>query len=480
MLIKIKGQEYNEAELAVLAKAGVLNIGEKHDTSATTPTAQALHGPFPGDNTQFGVFTAAGVRPGMFNATTRVESIGRYIPMMRSEFYNEIIEIMTGVTANPGTNQTNSCVVGPKPGDLKVCQQTYSFGIIHASTRIDDLTQIGMKKNRADIPREFYNQAAFVNPWLPQVPGIDGLSTSTSRLRAAMYTLGVGLERAISPVHFVGVAGTENNTYVGVARQWSGLDGLIKTGYTDAITNLACARADSTVVSFNALVSGTDANGRDVVETFSDTVFGLEDLGANLGMGDVQYALVMRPDLFRALTEVWACTYATYRCTDGDAGSPVNRDGMSIQQFRTDMFNNRYLLIDGVRWPVILDNTIARDVLGNNYYKSDIYIVALSWAGQPLLYAQYFPMDNAEALEYAGAFGGTDETSVINNGLYRVFRRNTGGCIEFDLFSRVRLILDAPFLSGRIDDIWYRSYYKQVDPIPGTSWHEDGGTSYRL
>jgi hypothetical protein len=478
--MKIDGIEFSESQIEALANKGLLQIGQKHDTSGTTPTAQALHGPFPGNNNQFGVFSYAGVRPGMFNATTRVDSVGKIIPLLKSDLYNEIIEIMTGVTAGSGNNDVSACATAPKAGDLKTCQQTYAFGIIHIGTRIEDVTQVGLRKNRADVPRDVYNNASMENPWLPQVPGIEGLTTTTSRLRAAMYTLGIEMERNISPVHFVGVAGTESNTYRGVARQWNGLDRLIKTGYTDAVTQLACARADSQVVSYNAEIDGSDAFSRDIVEAMTDTYFGATDLASNLQMAGVQYALVMRPDLFRAMTEQWACTYATYRCAGPDAGNPVGRTATEVYNTRVDMFNNQYLLIEGERVPVILDNTIAREVVGNNHYKSDVYGVALSWNGMPLLFGEYFDMANSEAEEYVSAFGmDVSETTTVNDGLYRVFKRVTKGCYEYDFFARVRLILDAPFLSFRLDDIRYKSYFRQVDPIPGTSYHVNGGVSYR-
>lgn len=474
----VANRSYTLEEIKELREA--LGVGEKHDTSSATPSAQALHGIFPGSTSQYGVFTSPGVRPGMFNATARVRSLASVIPLMKSSYLNEIIEIMTGVTAAQGSNNTSACAIGPTSGDLKTCQQTYAFGILHLGTKVDDLTQVGMFKNRADVPREFYNQAVLDNPWLPRIPGIDGLSTSTSRLRASMYTLGVGLERALSPVVFSGVAATENNTYLGVARQFAGLDALIKTGYTDAITGLACSRADSVVETFNAAISGgTDSLGRSFVAAMHDLYFAVQDRASQLNMGDIQWAFVMRPDQFRAVTEVWACTYATYRCA-GSQYNEVNRVGTEIYDFRVAMANGRYIPIDGVNVPVILDDSIPRDTLGNASYKADIYLTALSWAGMPLLYSQYFPMDSAEATELANFIGGEMvDTTTINDGLYRVFKRVTGGCLQYDVFARVRLILDAPFVSGRLDDGWYSSFYQQQDPLVGMSFHKDGGTSYR-
>src|SRR5690606_30474586 len=41
--IKIGEKEYTPAELEVLSKAGVLNIGEKNTPASTTPGAQTFH-----------------------------------------------------------------------------------------------------------------------------------------------------------------------------------------------------------------------------------------------------------------------------------------------------------------------------------------------------------------------------------------------------------------------------------------------------
>lgn len=479
MAVQIGGKSYDEAELRVLAKAGVLSIGQKHDTSSTTPSAQALNGVFPGSSSQFGVFSYPGVRPGRFNATARVRSLSRVIPMERSEYINEIVEIMTGVTAGSGNNATSACADAPKAGNLKTCQQTYTYGILHLGTKVDDITQIGLRRNRTDVDAMAYNMASVDNPWLPQVPGINGEGAFTRRLRSAMYTLGIELERNVSQVIYVGTAGTSNNTYRGVATQFAGLDNLIKTGYADAVTGLLCPRADSNVVAYNAEIDGTDSFSRDIVEAMTDTYYAQVDLARQLGMGDVVFAWVMRPEAFRRLTEVWACSYATYRCS-GTTSEPVNLDALSIYNTRIQMFGGEYLLIDGEQVPVILDDSIPRDTLANNHYKSDFYLVPLSWAGRPLLYGQYFPLNNSEAEEYLTGVGIPEATTTTTNGgLFRVFKRQTKACVEYDFFGRLRLILDAPFLAARVDDVRYHVFFKINDPIPGFSWNLNGGVSYR-
>ena len=70
-MINIQGKDYTDAELVTLAKAGVLQIGQKNDPASTTVTAPALHGPFQGNSAQQGLFSATGVRPQRYGESKR-------------------------------------------------------------------------------------------------------------------------------------------------------------------------------------------------------------------------------------------------------------------------------------------------------------------------------------------------------------------------------------------------------------------------
>lgn len=478
--ITIGGKDYSPEEVAVLAKAGVLQVGEKHDTSSATPSVAPPHGVYPGDANKFGIFSDYGVRPGMWNVTARPRTIGQYIPMERTLILNEMIDVATGVTAGSGNNVTSACTVGPKPGALKKAKIAATFGIIHMSTKIFDVTQAGMRRNRADIDREVFNSASVNNPWLPMIPGMQGEGIVNSSLRAEAFALAVELERNVGKVHFVGVAGTEDNTYRGVARQWNGLDALIKTGWTDSETGQVVPSLDAAVVTFGAAVDGgTDAFGRNVVTALIDTHYGQEDFLNRISVTP-QFALVMRPDLFRALAQVWSCAYAIARCSSSSAGTPVTRDAEMQRRLYEDMLRGRYLPMEGMDIPVIVDDSIARQTLGNHYYQSDIYGVALRGNGIPTLYGEYFDMNNPEANEILSAFGtnASGDTTTLNNGMYRVFKRVTGGCYEYDFFARPRLITDAPFAHFRLDDIFYYSHHNTHEPLPSDSFYVNGGRSY--
>ena len=476
-----KDVEFSESELAVLAKAGQLHVGAKHDVSSTTPTATPVQGPFPGNNAMYGPLGVTGnvPRPGLWNATARLRSFAQAIPLFRSLNQNEVIDVATGVTAGVGNNVVGACAVGPKPGQLKSARITSPFGIIHMSSKIADITQAGMRRNYGDTDRQFFNGMATTNPWLPQVPGIDGDGGLATLLRTEMMTVGVELERNIGQVHFTGVSGTENSTYRGVARQWNGLDRLIRTGWTD-VDGYSAPALDAAVVSFNANADGgSDSFSRTIVGALIDTYFGQVDYLRRIGVAP-EFALVMRPDLFRALAQVWSCLYSTTRCLSTQAGTPVVRDAVSIRAEYESMLNGMYLPMEGENVPVLLDDNIVRETLGNAYYKSDIYGVALRGNGRPVIYGEYFDMANSQAEELVGFVDASSITRTVNDGLYRVFKYQTGGCLEFDFYSRPRLITDAPFMHFRLDDVFYRSAYNQHDAQPGSSYYANGGTTYRL
>lgn len=469
-------------EAKEIAQALGMQTGEKNDVLSTTLTAQSLYDRNPGNTNQLGVFTGVGIRPGMWNATARPKSFARIVPFRPSVYTNESLEIMTGVTAGSGSNSTSSCAAAPTPGVLKTARQTYTFGIVNMDTTRFDMTTEGARYNRAVVDRDVYNAAAVDNPFIPQLPGIEGTDIASNNLRAAMYTLGIEIERNISTVLFTGVAGTEDNAYRGVARQWAGLDALIKTGYTDAQTGAAAPVMDSDVVGFNAnIVGGTDAYGRDIVQALNDTVFGLRERASQVASTLPTHVAIMRPDLFRRLSQIWAEADAFYHVT-GSTSTPVYATGSELQDARRAMQNGQYITLDdGSYLPVVLDDTIPRLPTANATYSSDIYIPALEWGGVPLLSMEYFPMNNPDAEAVAG-MGTPGASMVINNGMYRLFRFETGGCINWKVFGKFRMILDAPFVSGRIDNCIYTAYHKQQDAIPGSAWsfHNNGGNSYRL
>src|SRR5204863_7384450 len=135
--------------------------------------------------------------------------------------------------------------------------------------------------------------------------------------------------------------------------------------------------------------AGTDGFSRTVVGALIDTYYSMIDYLNRIGVSP-DYALVMRPDMFRALAAVWSCSYSTTRCTSSSAGIPLVRDAVSIRNEYENMLTGMYLPMEGANVPVIVDDSIPRETLGNGYYKADIYGVALRGNGRPVLYGEFF------------------------------------------------------------------------------------------
>lgn len=477
MLIKIADKEYNEQELEVLNKAGVLQIGQKNDPASTTLTAQTLHGQFHGSTTQFGLLSQAGARPQRFSALSRPGSWLDIVNVNGNDVEQEIIEILTGQLASGTSNASGFCGNPPVAGDLKVCSQTYSWGDFYVKTDLNALAMIGSRRNRADMPGQIMNAADANNPFLPDV--VTRISDTRSQLALELFRLGNGAERSTEVVSIQGSAGVDNSRF-GWFHEFAGLNAQIKTGYVDSKSGYACGATDSVVESFNAIITGNSADGssRNFTAVLFDALYALRDRALQVGMGGVVWAVVMRHEQFRRAVEVLSSQYNSYAVT-GAQYAERNSTGDFVQQIRREMLAGSYLLDDmGQQVPVIFTEGLDNSATAANTYNADILIVPVSWNGTPLIRLEYFDMNNSYIDEFV-SYVRPDTVKVINNGMYLVGQRDTGLCMEFHFQARMRLILEAPFLAGRIDDVQYTYYAKTRQAIPGSSLAVNGGISYR-
>jgi hypothetical protein len=470
--ITVNGKAFTPEQLELADKLGLISIGQKNDPAATT-VGQTGHGPFHGSTTQFGLFSGEGVRPGRFSALSRPETLSNILPIVKSEYYQERLDIMTGQLAGGTSNAADFCGDPPQPGDLKIMRRDFLFGKYFIKTELSRIPQTGLLRTRADIPGNILNAGPTANPFIPDI--MFNISDARDQLSFNLFKVGVDLGRTMEQVLIQGVASTDNSR-TGWWEEFGGIDGQVTTGLTDAATGLAAPAADSAVSSFDADVAGTATDGRNIVEMVSDMWYALNDRAAQVGMAGVQWAIVMRKEAFRRLTDQWACTYAIYQCA-GTAAAPNNRDAMAQQALRIEMLQGQHLLIEGDRVPVIFSEGIPQETLANNTYKSDMYFLPISWNGLPLSKIEYFDMSNPYARNLVGF---TDHHGMtLNNGMYFVTQRDDGNCIEFLFSAQFRYILETPFLAGRVDDIQFAYLAPTRQAIPGASLYVDGGVSYR-
>lgn len=480
---KAKMYSLDEIE-AILKSVGVKGgYEQKHDPASTTltgvQTGHVYHG-FGSLGNVFGVFGAAGVRPEMFSALPRPFSLARLLTPEPTEFTDEIYEILTGQTASAGTNAVDFCGNPPGVGDLKVCQQIFKFGKYYIKTNLVPIADLGERRDRRDVPRDILNAAPIQNPLVPDI--MWRLDDTMSQARLEFFKIGIDLERTLENVLITG-SNTQASTAteIGWIAEPSGLDNQIKTGYIDAVTSIACPAADSIVETFGVDVGATIAggDGRNIVQTFHDVYYAAKQRASVVGMEGVLFAWVGRQEAFRSIVEQWACQYATYRCTTGTAGNPVTQDAREAGELRIAMLNGQYLLIDGVAVPFIFSEGVPQGTPAANTLESDVYLVPVSWQGMNLLRLQYKKLDNQYANEFISITGG-DDYAFLNNGMYLVFSRSSGGCLEYHFQSKMRLVLDTPFLAGRVDNVRYTFRAQIRNATPGASFYADGGQSRRL
>lgn len=466
-------KEFNEA--------GLLTSYKNDPASSSLLSTPALQGPLQGNPALGGLFSAPGVRPDRFSALPRVRTLASLLRPQSSDIYNEILSIVTGATAGSGSNPSSYCGDAPLAGALKQCEQQYKYGKYYSRTNLNSVNDIGYLRNRADIPGVILNSAPEDNPLIPDI--MWRITDTRSQLQYELFMQGVQLERALEPVMILGDPSKNNTqTEIGFISEFKGLDLQIKTGYTDT-SGVTCPAADSIVINFaGATIGGTigGGDGRTITTTISDLWYAIQDRAQQVGMAEgLELAFVMRKEEFRVLTDYYANTYATsrFQASTLTAGSPVIQIATEANDIRLEMLRGQYLLVEGIPVPVIFSDGIPLEGQGNNVYQADMYLVPIAWKGLRLLKFEYFNLGNQYITEWNG-FINPDKRRVLNNGFYAMGYQSTGFCDQFLFASTMRLILETPFLAGRIDNVNFTYLAQTRNAIPGQSLYVNGGTSY--
>lgn len=441
----------------------------KHNPDGSVPANNPVHGPG-------GLFSGEpGARPGMYSAIVQPRTFLSGLPIVASEYENEIIEILTAQSATTGANPTDWCGTPVTPGDLYKCAVTRRFGKLYVGGKKVQVPEIGKLNNRADQERQILNYANGNDPLVPDLLRANGVNLRSESAKQ-LFEIGIAARRAIAPVTIDG-----NNTVaaasaeLGWIREFDGLSRLITTGITDT-SGATCPAADSLIITWDDAASAT-VGGANIVETIHDMFYSRAQLAADTGFENVEWEFVGDKRLFRQLVFLFACTYANARCTDGAAGTPLGREAAAVEARQQEMARGQYLLIDGQ--PIPFRFTPGTEVTQSGAtFTGDLFLLPIRWTGGPLTYIEYFPMNNNMIQAWNG-LANTTGRQVINDGLYMLAVRSDGFCDQLLAASQMRLMLDVPFLAARIDGINFASYvgYRDFDPA-NTTYFYSGGTSY--
>jgi hypothetical protein len=448
--------------------------GFKHDASGTPISVGYSHG-------DGGNFSFPGVAPDVFHTVVGSRGLLGVLPARSSVETNPTYAILTGVQDTTGGEPDAPCDDAPTAGLAKSGILTSVFGRYQRSTSEIDISRLGQVIDRSDpmdltvVGSPIQEAGIFgTGPADAAMPS-DLLTNETSR---KFWELGVALHRLLSLQLWQG--SPANNTGAGGYKEMTGIDLLVTTGHVDAETNAALPSADSQVNDFN--FQRVDDFGTEIVNILTYQFRFVKNLADATGVAPVNFAFVMREELFYEITAVWPCAYLTYRCQVA-GNERVNVDGAEQARLRDTMRAGSYLLIDGVQVPVIVDPGIAIDTsttsasVTEGCSASSIYLLPLSvLGGRSTLFTEYFDYSNPSA---SSALAGANMALARVNGPFITTPRQSNLCITWQSLVEPRCVLRTPWLASRLDNVMYCPTINVRQPFPTDPYFTDGGVTSR-
>jgi hypothetical protein len=451
----------------------------KHDATGS-PDNMPSHGPV-GWNDQYGPYAWPGTTPEGTSALVRPRTLAQAMAqrMRPSNEMEPIRWTLTGQTdPSSCTNPDDSCGTPPSFGLEKACRQSREFGVAYFATREINRANLDQRTNIGDMDLSLLNDSTEQNPLLPMPDGATRMNpnSAVSKVIREAFT---GFERSLARVLSEGdwtVAPAQ--TECGFVKEFYGIEPQIKTGHTDVLSGDACPAVDSIVEAWGQDIGDTAGGGdsRDFARFLGDIMFSLEENNRKFGALNAGWALIMVPRMWRELTNYWPCNFDTTRCKDAittpnnDLVS-INLDPTSREGMRLQMLRSLSIEVDGITYPVILDEGLTRTTVSEDNYSGTMLIAPMN-----LIDFEYKPMVGEEASTADGFAPG--EFDVWNNGLWLVSRQRTHNCMYWTFTAKPRLHLRAPQLAAKITGIQFESRTEVRDYKPGESYYKDGGSFY--
>ena len=444
--------------------------------AGTSPTAFYGHGPG-------GAFSSLGLSKPVFGALILPYlGLGGMLPAVPSIDTNPLWGIMTGVTAPSGSNPTYQCDECKTAGAMKLCTHSLPFGRYCLDTPVYQVDRIGERRNRAEFTDLTLINQAFgpnMNKFMPQLGSGTGLNNEFDK---SMFEFAVTFGRLYAAQLWAG--SPANNTAGGGYREFIGLDLQINTGHVDAETGVACPAADSIIRSMANLEVTT--NGATYVRQITNVMRNLRFIANRTGLAPTRWVIAMRWSLFYELTEVWPCSYHTYRCQVQDSAliDPVpSLDSAAMSRFRDEMRGNfqtmqgQYLLIDGEQVQVVIDDGITETQNAGSSFNSSLYFIPITvTGGVPVTYWEHFDFSGPNSAEDIAKMAPDGSYFVSDGGRFLWHRKPPSNwCVEMAALTKPRIMLLTPYIAARMTNIRYTPLAHERDYDTSSSYYADGG-----
>jgi len=464
--------ELNETMVAMLNEmSGVALKQQGH-------TGTLLHGPG-------GMFNTPGLDEAVISTHVRSMGLGQLLPAFPSRSKTPQLGFVIGFAAETGSQPDYPCDPAPS-GTFTSGTLTAKFGRVAKSTE-DIYVPDTLWQNNTGETLDLRLVGALNNPesmglYQPSDQPSDQ-SLLENVTNAEQLIAGQNMERTLSYLLWSGDGtGTNDTTNLGYVEP-PGLDTQIATGQVDAnvaATNLPSL--DSLILDLT--FTKIDDGSFNIVAPVSYMESHLRHLSIRTGTAPVRWVLVMTPQMWEALTEVWPIAYAThpnYALMDGTGVSGrYNATTDAIVAQRDAMRNSMTLVINGRTYDVVTDDWIVElddtDVsVDADHFASNIYFIPLS-IGQinfPVLYWEY--LDHKLSVSQSG-LPGNMVTWFSDAGRFLWTIDVQRACFNLMMETNVRAVLRTPHLAGKIQNVQFgRPYFPLRSPDPASSRFVGGG-----
>jgi hypothetical protein len=439
--------------------------------AGTTPTATYGHGPG-------GAFSSFGLSKPVFSALILpYMGLQGMLPAVASIDTNPLRGIMTGVTAASGSNPTGVCDECKTTGKMKLCTQSVPFGRYCLDTQVYQIDRIGQRRNRAEFTDLTLMNQAFGMPARGMMPGqlpVGNGNPLQNELSKAMFEMLYATQ--------LWTASPANNTAGGGYREFVGLDLQINTGHVDAETGVVCPGADSIIKSMANLE--INSNGGTYVAWISNIMRNLKFIAARSGLLPARWAIAMRWSAFYELTAIWPCAYLSYRCSPEDAPNNIGTVDTAAQvqmrdAMRGDFANmtGQYLLIDGEKVQVVIDDGITETINAGESFNSSIYFIPITvTGGVPVTYWEYQDFAGPGMAEEFAVMAPDGSYTVSDGGRFLWHKKPPSNwCVEMSALTKPRIVLETPYIAARMTNVRYVPLAHERDWSTTASYYKDGG-----
>jgi len=447
--------------------------GLKHDASGTPISVGYSHGPG-------GLLTFPGVDPTVFHTIMGNSSIIGQLPSVPSLDTNPTYLTITGVQDDSGSEKEDVCDDAPIAGLMKGCLATSVFGRYERATAELELNRLGQRINRSDpLDLRLVGSpiaAAGIFGSGPQDPSAP-MDVFTNEVSRKFWERNVSIWRQLSRQVWQGTPA--NNSAGGGYKEMTGFSVLVNTGYRDAETGTTCPAMDSYISDFS--YGQVSESGTAIIAAITDMYYQVKRRAEMTGVMPVRWVFAMRSQMFYELSAVWPCAYLSYRCNPS-SGATEFIDAQDAVRFRDEMRAGRYLLIDGERVEVVLDEglpELSGNDNGGNFpggcFSSDIYLIPMSVVGgRSVTFLEYFQYNNPSIQEALG-------NMILGRieGAFLTWPRQTNQCVTWQTKFEPRLVMRTPWLAARLQHVVYCPIQHERQAFPDDPYFANGGVTSR-